>query len=192
MKNNICFLLLFLLVGSLLHSQSILSSSYVSSHTGNSVVFGYGYAFDQSNEIGIGIKIHINNTFNPDDQHKIYYRRLYSDNLFQHLGLQMHYNHTILKKLTDLHLFLFYNTQLSYGCSKNLGTGDNYFKFGPLTWWENAIGLGFKAALIKDLSLVEKIGLDTDIIFGKDINGNDSTPTFELGCYLNIGLEYSF
>lgn len=146
-----------------------------------------------NHEFGGGLKYNIGMLTMPDDQGKLYYKRLYPSTFGQHFGLQTFYNYHILKNWEHLQPFLFFDLQGTFSTTRN-----RYFsqqettRYGPFTWLEQYIGIGFKVDLPNNFFITQKIGGGGMLIFGEDETLLKKSADWEFGGLLNFGIGYRF
>ena len=209
MNNRLCLLLVFgflLVTGS--YAQSDLFLNFNSTHSGRNLSFSYSKYFFEKNEFGFGLRYNINRIAHPDDQNNTYKKRLYATKPYHFLGAEVLYNRYILKSFSFIDPFVFYNLQLSYSTTRNRmfipytydGNGDVLYKeyieiFGPFTWVEQNIGLGYKANLNGNWFIQHKLGFGTSFILGyekKLLNKYFNWFAWEFGYIINVGIGYKF
>lgn len=209
MKNKFCFLLLFtFLLVTNSYAQSDLFLKFNSTHSGRNLSLSYSKFILDKNEFGIGLRYNINSIAHPDDQNNTYKKRLYATKPFQYLGAELFYNRYVLKSFSFIDPFVFYNLQLSYSTTRNRmllphsrdSDGGQLYKeyiefFGPYTWVEQNIGIGYKANLMGNWYIQHKIGFGTSFILGyekKLLNKYFDWFTWEFGYLISVGVGYRF
>lgn len=199
-------ILLFVSLSSL-QAQKSLSTVFNSTHSGRSVILSGSKTFHQKHEIGMGLRFNINKIAHNDDQNNAFKKRLYATSFLQHWGIESYYHYNIRLKNEKFAPFLFYDIQLCYSQTRNRmylpklmhpDYGVMYAEiidfFGPFTWLEQCLGFGFRAKINEHFSVVEKFGLGTTFILGRD----DKRPstydkfTWEFAGLFQVGLAYQF
>lgn len=179
----------------------------------NSTYSGRNISFNTSqikfnNECGIGLRYNINRIAHVDDQNKSYYKRLYSTEFFHFWGLHLFYNRMIFTDLKHISPYLFYDIQATFSTTRNRmflpyaydTDGTALYKevieiFGPYGWVEQTLGIGFKAQIIGNFYLNQKIGFGTCILLGYDKKRLDRYYNWfgwEFGAIVNVGIIYRF
>jgi len=161
-------------------------------------------------EFGGGLRININKYIHNDDQHNIYKKRMYATKPLHYFGVEGFYHVHFLQKLQHIDLFAFYDIQLVYSTTGNrfgdetemLQSGKYVMKhFGPFTWVEQNIGIGFTVDIWKNFFLTQRLGGGVHFILGEDpwlpveIKPYwlaKSPFTWEFGYVLSVGLGYRF
>jgi len=210
-KNIIISILLFILSLSL-YSQD-LGINYNSTGSGRNITANYTQNISH-NALTVGIGFNINSIKQPDDQSNIYYKRLYATASAQHLNFNLSYQHDIFYNLKNIKPFVFYDFQIKYSTTRSsmylayaydttyLNTshpedGILYKKhiayFGPYTWIENSIGLGFRVNITDRFYMQQRSGVGLYFVCGygsgKDIALKAKTE-WEFMVLLNIGIVY--
>lgn len=203
-KLFICILLLVFTV--LVNAQGELMTYFNDSHTGINQSLVYTKMFRNKYEVGGGLKINFNRYAHPDNQQKIFYKRLYATKPIHSFGGEAFVNRYLFEELDRLKPFIFYNIRLSYSTTRNIGFSPYTYSekkellykrydtnFGPFTWLEQYIGFGYKIDILKSVYFLQKVGFGVDIMFGKDEQlVIDMVPTWEF-CYIHsFGLGYRF
>jgi len=193
-------------------SQNI-GLNYYSTGAGKNITTTYIKNIKHSS-ISIGLGYNINSIRQPDDESNIYYKRLYATKPFHHLNFNLSYQHDIFYNLKNIKPFVFYDLQIKYSTTRSsmylpydydstyLNTahpedGILYKKhvayFGPYTWLENSIGIGFNVNITDKFYLTQKIGAGIHFIYGygsgKDIVLKPKTEWEFMGL-LNVGVVY--
>lgn len=191
----------------IINAQVELSSAFNSTRSGRNVSFAISKSINDKNQVGGGLRININMLAHNDDQNKVFVKRLFATKPIHYFGLEGFYYKNILNKWDCVKPFLFYDIQAAYSTTWNRMllpytydiNGDVLYKeyrehFGPFTWVEQCIGIGFKANLIKSFFITQKIGFGTMFILGKDKRrlGTYDKFSFEFGSLISIGLGYRF
>lgn len=195
-----------------LYSQD-LGINYNSTGAGRNITVNYIKNISH-NAISIGIGYNINIIRQPDDEANIYYKRLYATKPIHYLNFNLSYQHDIFNNLKNIKPFIFYDLQVKYSTTRSsmyipynydstyLNTPNpedgilykNYIAyFGPYTWIENSIGIGFKVDISDRFYLQQRFGAGIHFIYGygsgKDIVAKLKTEWEFMGL-LNIGLVY--
>lgn len=185
-------LLFFLFAYSSLFAQTEISTQFNSTASGRNVSVLFSKT-KNNHEFGGGIRYNIGKLTMPDDQGKLYYKRLYPSTFGQQFGLQTFYHYHMLKNWEHLKPFLFFDLQGTYSTTRN-----RYFnqseaiRYGPFTWLEQYIGIGFKVDLPNNLFITQKIGGGGMLIFGEDETLLKEKAAWEFGGLLNFGIGYRF
>lgn len=184
------YLLTTCLVALLSHasfSQSILLG-YNSTASGRNLTVQYEIA-RKSHEFSMGLGYNINRYAHPDDQSNFYKKRLYATEPYHHVNLNLTYQRYILtKKVKGIRPFLFYDLQAKYSTTmsrfvlpfrydpslvvnkpeEGILYRETVNYFGPFTWIENNIGIGFTADLTDKIYIKQRFGVGTHFILGYD------------------------
>lgn len=195
-----------------------ISFAFNSTFSGRNCALTYIKSFEKS-EIGLGLRYNINQWANPDDQSNIYYKRQYAYEPMQHVGVQVYYHHFIWSMI-----YGFYDVQFSHSETltkimsahsfdpdienptrpdpeNEVPTHDDLLykryieRFGPFTWVEQNIGIGFKFKISDSIYLTQKAGVGVMLLFGSDEQLPQtwpSAPEWTVSTLLNIGLTYKF
>lgn len=189
---RIIFILLIILLGFSSFAQTELVSAFNSTASGRNVSLLISKT-KNSHEFGGGIRYNIGKLAMPDDQENLYYKRLYPSTLGQHFGLQTFYNYYILKNWEHLKPFLFFDLQGTYSTTRNRYFGQQKAtRYGPFTWLEQYIGIGFKVDLPNNFFVTQKIGGGGMLIFGEDETLLKESADWEFGGLINVGIGYRF
>lgn len=190
-----------------LNAQVDLTGFYNYPHSGRGFTLVLSKTFNNKNEFGVGLRYNQNKIAYNDDQNNVFFKRLYASNFGQHWGGEFFYQRYIIDKWQCLKPFLFYDLQITYSTTRNRDllpytydiNGDVLYKeytehFGPFTWFEQCIGIGFKAQIHKQFYLIQKIGAGTTFILGKDEKLWSSYDKFnwEFAGLIQAGLVYRF
>jgi len=206
------FLVLLISYASTVKSQNI-GLNYYSTGAGRNITVSYSEIINNS-EIGIGLGYNIGSIKQPDDQNNIYYKRLFPTKSLHHLNFNLTYEHDIFYNLKTIKPIVFYDLQIKYSTTRSsmytpydydstyLNTahpedGVLYKKhvayFGPYTWIENSVGIGFKVDITNKFYLKQKIGGGVYFIHGYD-SGEDIVvkpkTEWEFMGLLNVGIVY--
>lgn len=205
MMKPIFVCLIFSLISIYVNAQTEIVTLFNNSHTGFNHSLIVNKKLGDDYEVGAGLKININRYAHPDNQNKVFYKRLYATTPIQFFGGELFVNKYFFEKIERVHPFLFYNVRLSYSKTRNIGyypytfTNDRtvlYIRddtnYGPFTWLEQYIGLGYKINFTETLFFMQKIGLGIDLIFGEDQVLDISNSAWEF-CYIHsFGIGYRF
>ncbi len=127
----------------------------------------------------------------PDDEGNLYHKRLYPSTFGQHFGLQTFYNYYILRNWEHLNPFLFFDLQGTFSTTRNTYSGQSEVRrYGPFTWLEQYIGIGYKVDWPKNFFITQKIGAGSMLILGSDEILLKEKPAWEFGGILNVGVGY--
>ncbi|NOY95248.1 MAG: hypothetical protein GXO81_02510 [Chlorobi bacterium] len=166
---------------------------------------------DKNHEFGIGVGFNINEIAHPDDQGKMYYKRLYATKPIHYLHFDFYYHRYILNNFKNISPFLFYDFKLKYSTTRNrmflsyaydstivseipeehILYIERIEYFGPFTWIEQNIGLGYKIDLIGNLYLIQKIGIGAMFILGYEDKIMDKRFRWfdwEFGGLISVGI----
>ena len=206
MKTHIIIICLFVFnipTGAQFEVQS--SSNFT--HSGRNIAFTVSKSFNK-NEIGVGLRYNIGTLAHPDDQNNVYKNRLYPTEPIHYFGLVGFYHRSVLTNWTSVKPFVFYDVQASYSTTRNrmmiptglVVQGDNVYReriefFGPFTWIEQCLGIGFKADLFGSFYISQKIGFGISFILGKDDKLWEKYYdwfTWEFAGLFNVGIGYRF
>lgn len=159
-------------------------------------------------EFGGGLRININKFAHNDDQDNIYKKRMYTTKPLHYFGIEGFYQVHIFHKLKHIDLFAFYNIQVCYSTTGNRdhsqydqSTGEYVMRhYGPFTWIEQNIGIGFTVDIWNNMFLTQRLGGGTNFILGgdkpMDENKNYYLPKNkfenEFGYLFSVGIGYRF
>ncbi|HNW68897.1 MAG TPA: hypothetical protein PKI01_00730 [Bacteroidales bacterium] len=207
MKKIFCLIVSFGLLLNL-QAQTQIFSGFNSTHSGRSITLVVSKTFANRHEFGGGLRFNINKLAHPDDQNNVYLKRLYATKPLHYFGIETFYHFYFFKKWAHVKPFVFYDLQATYSTTRNrmflpytyTTNGIVLYKeyielFGPFTWVEQNIGLGFKVDLFNNFFLHEKIGLGTAFILGYDdmlLNKTFNWFAWEFSPLLNVGIGYRF
>ncbi|MCF8231716.1 MAG: hypothetical protein K9J27_05945 [Bacteroidales bacterium] len=210
MLNKFIPILIFLICNLTSYSQNI-GINYNSTGAGRNITATYSKDISHYT-ISIGIGYNINSIRQPDDQSNIYYKRLYATKPAHYLNFNLSYQHDIFYNLKNIKPFVFYDSQIKYSTTRSsmyipydydttyLNTTrpedgilyKNYIEyFGPFTWVENSIGVGFKVDITDRLYLQQRIGAGIHLIFGDEPKLlKYNSMEWEFMGLLNVGIVY--
>ncbi len=190
-----------------LNAQLNLSLSFNSTYSGRNITLAISKTSNNYNEFGGGLKLNLGKLEQNDDQNYVFKKRLYPTDFIQHLGITGFYHRYILINWEHIKPFIFYDLQAAYSTTRSRmflpytydNNGDVLYKeyiyfFGPFTWVEQNIGIGFKAMLFGSWFIQEKIGFGTTLILGKDekLPGTYDKFEWEPGYLIYVGIGYRF
>lgn len=216
MKQLLFYFLFFCSIN--INAQTELATTFNSTHSGRNIALSISKTYSSKNEFGGGVRYNLGMLAMPDDQNNVFYKRLYPSEFYQNWGIIGYYHRYILKKWEYVRPFLFYDIQATYSTTRNRTLtptgyavdGHNLYveyidRWGPFTWIEQNIGIGFKADLTDRFFIMQKIGFGNCFILGKDTNGyvydNERVIlldkyfnwfTTEFGGIIHIGVGYRF
>ena len=191
-------------------SQTEVFTSFNSTHAGRNISVTASGTIKKTHEIGGGVRFNINQLSHPDDQNKVFFKRLYATEPIHFFGLEAFYHRFIFKKWKTIHPFLFYDVQVTYSTTRNRSLlphphsryldGTILYKehlnnFGPFTWLEQNIGFGFKLKLFSNVYLQQKLGFGTSFIMGyekKLLGKYFNWFDWDFGYLISIGMGYRF
>jgi hypothetical protein len=189
-------------------SQTYMFLGYNSTNSGRSIILNLSKTINGKNEFGGGIRFNINRFAHPDDQGNIFKKRLYATKPIHYIGINGFYQRHILNEWENISPFLFYDLQATYSTTFNRmylpysydNSGDVLYKmylenFGPFTWVEQTLGVGFKAKLFDSFYLQQRIGFGTSFILGYDkqlLGKYFNWFTWEFATIIDVGLTYRF
>lgn len=169
----------FLLLASTAFSQSI-SIGFNVTQSGRNVTAVYAKQV-KLHEFSFGIGYNINRYAHPDNQFNLYKKRLYATNVLEHINLNFGYQHSIFNALKCVKPFLFFDFQAKYAPTRNKfpdrvtvnSEGELIYTkavatFGPYTWLENNVGIGFTANITDKFYIKQKFGAGIMLILGTD------------------------
>jgi len=206
MKKNKLILLLLCLSTSYVFAQTDIVVAYNSNHSGRNASLTASKFLSGRHELGFGLRFNFNKFAHPDDQNNTFKKRLYATKPLHHLGLEGFYHLYLFSKLKNIKPFIFYDMQITHSPTRNrsllpyssLSDGTVLYKehinnFGPFTWLEQNIGIGFRANITSNCFIQQKIGYGTsfimgydDMLLGKIFNWFD----WEFGYLINVGIGY--
>ena len=191
-----------------MQSQTSIIAGYNLTHSGHSITLGGSRTIKAKHEFGGGFRYNLNRIKHPDDQNNAYLKRLYATKPIHHFGIEGYYHFYFLNKLKHIKPFTFYDIQVTYSTTRNRmflpycydTDGSILYKeyiefFGPFTWVEQNIGIGFKADLFNNIFIYEKMGFGVAYILGHD--DKDFTKiihwfSWEFSPLINLGIGYRF
>ena len=131
-----------------------------------------------------------------------------------YFGLEGFYQVHLFQKLPHVDVFAFYDIQLVYSTVRNRSddlftdpiTGEKELRevtaiFGPFTWIEQNIGIGFTVDIWKNIFFTQRLGGGACLILGRDkplsetkrhYIINKAPCTFSFGYLLSVGIGYRF
>jgi len=189
-------------------AQTDVFTSFNATHAGRNISVSASKLIKGKHEIGGGLRFNLNRLAHTDDQNNVYKKRLYATNFFQHLGLGFFYHRRVFRKWKKIEPLVFYDMQVTYAPTRNRMllpfsydvNGDVLYKeyiefFGPFTWLEQNIGIGFKANLFSNFFIQQKVGFGTTFIMGfekKLLSKYFNWFAWEFGALINVGIGYRF
>ena len=200
----------YFLVGLILNlqAQTNIFTGFNSTMAGRSVTLAMSKTINDKHEFGGGLRFNINKLAHVDDQSKTFYKRLYATEPIHYLGVEGFYHRKILRNWEHIKPFIFYDLQSTYSTTRNRmflpytydTNGDVLYKeyieiFGPFTWVEQNIGVGFKADLFGNWFFHQKIGVGSSFILGyekKRLDKYFNWFAWEFGTLVNVGIGYRF
>jgi|TARA_B110000908_G_scaffold59966_1_gene72844 hypothetical protein len=201
-------IIFLLLLSSFAYSQNI-GLQYYSTKSGRNITLTFSKTINKS-LIGLGLGYNINSMKQPDDQNNVYHKRLFATKPIQHLNFNFFYNRKVLNQLKNIQPFVFYDFQLKHSTTRtrsflphSYDSTETYNKpeegilykeyienFGPFTWLENNIGVGFEVNIYNKLYLNQKAGFGATFIFGPEPKLLKTRAVMELNFFLSIGINY--
>ncbi len=179
----------FFLCSVITNAQFEITSSFNGTHTGRNISLHLAKNLNASNQMGIGIRYNIAKIAHNDDQMYAFWKRVYPTSYIQHYGIEGIYQKSILQKWDCVKPFLFYTVQFSYSTTKNKrylpvyifdNEGNELYKryydtYGPYTFIEQYIGIGYRAHLFGRFDFFQKIGGGVMFVIGED----EKRPSFD-------------
>ncbi len=175
---------------------------------GRSITLGISKPIKYNFEFGGGIRVNLNRIAHNDDQGKVFYKRLFATEPLHYFGIQGYINKNILRRWEKLEPFIFYDVQATYSTTRNRfflpftywTDGTVLYKehlrfWGPFTWLEQNIGIGFKANLFGNWFFHQKVGVGMTFVLGyeEELAVKLFNPfDWEIGMLLNVGVGYRF
>lgn len=203
---KIAAIILIVLLATITNGQNQLSIGFNSTMAGRSATLTFSRTINNKNEFGGGLRYNINKLAHVDDQNKSYYKRLYATKPLHYIGIVGYYHYQVFQKLKYIKPFLFYDLQATYSTTRNRMllpysydiNGDVLYKeyieyFGPFTWVEQNLGIGFKVDIINNWYLYQKYGAGMSFILGYDKKRLDKYFdwfAWEFGALVNVGIGY--
>lgn len=200
--------LTFIFFESELLGQTDFGVFFNSNHSGRNIALSISKTIDNMHTIGGGVRYNINRLALPDDQFKTYYKRLYATEPIHYFGLIGFYQRRIFNNLKSFEPFLFYNIQMTYSSTRNRSflpkyegmNGETLYveainNFGPFTWLEQNLGIGFSVNIFSNWYFQQKIGFGTSFIMGYDeVITAKAYEWFhwEFGYLFSFGMIYRF
>ena len=211
--NKLLIFFSVLFVSNTVFCQNLLIG-FNSTGAGRNITATYSKEFG-NNEFGLGLGVNINRITQVDDQFKVYYKRLYATEFTHYLNFNVFYQIYIFRNLKNIKPFVFYDLQIKYSTTRNrfflpyamdtTNVSNNpeenilykeYIEFfGPFTWVENTIGIGFKVNISDKWYLQQKLGFGTYFILGYDdqlFNKMFNWFEWEFAGLFQVGIGYSF
>ena len=204
MKNSIMVVMSIVFVGLMQNSmaQIWVYPVFNSITSGRSINILASAQVKNRHEFGGGLRININKYIHNDDQHKIYFKRMFATKPLHYFGVEGFYHIHLLQKLQHIDFFAFYDIQLVYSTTGNRFESYvfNMAHFGPFTWIEQNIGIGFTVDIWKNFFLIQRLGGGAHFILGYDKPFSDTKNDYlikklfewEFGYLLNVGIGYRF
>lgn len=205
---NILFTILLSVFINHLQAQLSLQSSFNSTFSGRNISLILSKNINNKNEFGAGFRFNINKLAHNDDQNNSYKKRIYATEPFHYFGFEGFYHRNIFHQWNSVKPFVFYDLQATYSTTRNRmllpytydTNGDVLYKeyieiFGPYTWVEQNIGIGFKANLFNNFYLTQKIGFGTAFILGYDKKRLDKYFdwfSWNFSGLISVGVGYRF
>jgi hypothetical protein len=197
LKRTLVFIILVGLIQSLT-SQVRVAADFNSVISGRSINVLASGQVKNRHEFGGGLRININKYIHNDDQNNFFKKRMYATKPLHYFGLEGFYQVHIFQKLKQIDLFAFYDIQLSYSTTGNRFNPyyDDMVHFGPFTWIEQNIGIGFTVDIWNNIFFIQRLGGGTNFILGEHHDKNNDLPktsfTNEFGYLLSAGIGYRF
>lgn len=207
MKRLLLITILFVFIIKI-NAQTQFFTGFNSTHSGKSITLVMSKTINDRHEFGGGLRFNINSLKHPDDQMNVYLKRLYATKPLHYFGVDAFYHVYFFKKWAHVKPFIFYDLQATYSTTRNSiytpyiydSIVGDLFKhyidyYGPFTWVEQNIGLGFKVDLFNNFFIHEKIGFGTAFILGYDdmlLNKMFKWFAWEFSPLLNVGIGYRF
>lgn len=201
------FMGFFFLSSVITNAQFEISSSFNGTHTGRNISLYLAKNLNANNQVGIGIRYNIAKIAHNDDQMYAFWKRVYPSTDFQHYGIEGYYQKTIFRNLGCVKPFISYDMQVSYSTTRNRRflpvqiydtEGNELFKryydsYGPYTFIEQYIGIGYRVHLFGRFDFFQKIGGGIMFVMGED----EKRPSFnkfewEFAEIISTGLIYCF
>lgn len=198
--------MLIVLSATIIYGQNQLNCGFNSTMAGRSATLTFSTTINKKHEFGGGLRYNINKLAHVDDQNKVFYKRLYATKSLHYFGIEGYYHCHVIQNWKQIKPFLFYDLQATYSTTRNRDflpfsydiNGDVLYKehinnFGPFTWIEQNIGIGFNTNLPGNWFIYEKLGLGTTFILGYDKNllmKNFDWFAWEFGALVNVGIGY--
>ena len=184
-----------------------------STHSGRSINVLASGQIKNRHELGGGLRFNINKYAHNDDQRNIFKKRMWATKPLHYFGIEGFYQVHLFQKLPHIDIFAFYNIQLTYSTVRNrherfytdIVTGEPYLRehnaiFGPFTWIEQNIGIGFTVDIWNNIFFTQRLGGGINLILGRDKPFSEtkrdylvkSRCTYEFGYLLSVGIGYRF
>lgn len=205
MKNLKKTVLLFLLFAGIMESamaQIRVVTDFNSVISGRSINVLVSGQVKNRHEFGGGLRININKDAHNDDQGNIYKKRMYATEPLHYFGLEGFYQIHFLQRLPHIDLFAFYDVQVCYSTTGNrlLPAEEEMAHFGPFTWLEQNIGIGFSVDIWDNVFLTQRLGGGMTFILGEDNPKNEVRDDYlmkdafdyEFGYLFSAGIGYRF
>ena len=210
MKNTIILILLAGFLQSTI-AQVRVFPVFNSDYSGRSINVLASGQVKNRHEFGGGLRFYINKYAHNDDQNNIFKKRMWATKPIHYFGIEGFYQVHLFQKLPHIDFFAFYNIQLFYSTVRNRiellktdpvtkerGLREYNYIFGPFTWIEQNIGIGFTVDIWNNIFFTQRLGGGTTFILGRDTRKPD-TPllwkppfTSEFGYLLSVGIGYRF
>jgi len=209
---NLLFTIFLSFIINHLQAQTSLQASFNSTFSGRNISLLLTKSIKEKHEIGAGLRVNLynlnGNLAHTDDQNNTFKKRLYMTEPLHYFGLTGFYHRNIFRKWNSVKPFVFYDLQVTYSTTRNRmllpytydTNGDVLYKeyiefFGPFTWVEQHIGIGFKANLFNNFFLTQKVGFGSTFILGYDkklLSKYFDWFDWNFSGLLNVGIGYRF
>ena len=206
MKKHLITLILVTLLTTQGYSQKYINTAFNTTHSGRNISISVSKKINSKHEIGGGLRININKIAHPDDQFNVFKKRLFATKPLHFFGIKGYYHYHVFDNLQLIRPFLFYDLQTTYSTTRNRmflpytqsPSGETLYRelidyFGPFTWVEQTIGVGYKVKVFSDFYIQQKIGFGTSFILGYDQKLLDKYFEWfdwEFGGLINVGISY--
>ncbi len=187
-------------------AQTQINTGFNSTMAGRNITIGLSKTINNKHEFGGGLRYNINKLAHNDDQNKVFYKRLYATKPLHYIGVVGFYHRNIFRQWEHIKPFVFYDLQATYSTTRNSmflpysydTNGDVLYKncienFGPFTWVEQNVGIGFKVDLFGNWFFQQKVGVGTTFILGYDkqlLGKYFNWFDWEFGALLNVSIGY--
>lgn len=192
------------------YGQSV-NLAFNSTRAGRNITIQYELE-KKVHEWSFGLGVNINKLAHNDDQNNVYKKRIFATEPLHHLNLNLTYQRYVFSELKGcIKPFLFYDLQAKYSTTRNrfifpVGIDSTNFQndpdgsilykefiryFGPFLWFENNIGIGFKAHITERWYIKQRFGVGLLLTIGDDNNLADrinSRVNWEFAELLHFGI----
>lgn len=199
MKNTILIIIFAFFLQSIT-SQTRIIADFNSVMSGRSINILASRQVKNRHEFGGGLRININKFAHNDDQDNIFKKRMYATKPLHYFGIEGFYQVHIFQKLKHIDLFAFYDIQVCYSTTGyrdrsryDYAKGEFTMRyFGPFTWIEQNVGIGFTVDIWNNIFLIQRLGGGACFILGKDTPPDENKNYYLVKNSFEWGFGYLF